>query len=191
MASAMTGRERIKAALMGQPVDRPPLNLGSSFHLHTRLPDDDFLWSWTKERRFLELREYARPWCDSYCGFEPPLFNRYMMVTANRIKTELVQASPDKRRIIGTISLPGGDVYYEDHQTTGFATDWHIETPGDDMKALDRMIEAPFEVDENAVHKTIELFNMLEADLDDNGYPQIFFALPGGCDFSLHASGNF
>ncbi len=174
----MTGRERIKAALAGRAVDRPPLNLGSSFHLHTRLPDDVFLWGWTRERRFLELREYARPWCDSYLGFEPPLFNRYMMVSSNRIRTEVVQASPDKRIIKGTISLPGGDVFYEDHETAGFATDWHMITPGDDRKALDRMIDAPFEVCEESVDKTIELFNALDADLCDNGYPQIFLPSP-------------
>jgi hypothetical protein len=174
----MTGRERIKAALTGREVDRPPLNLGSSFCLHTRLPDDVFLWGWTRERRFLELREYARPWCDSYCGFEPPLFNRYMMVSANRIRTRVVQASADKRIIKGTIRLPRADVLYQDHQTAGFATDWHMITPGDDRKTLDSMIDAPFEICEDAVDKTIELFNALDSDLGDNGYPQIFLPSP-------------
>jgi hypothetical protein len=174
----MTGRERIKAALAGQDVDRPPLNLGPSFHLHTDLPDDELLWGWTRERRFLELREYARPWCDSYCGFEPPLFNRYMMVSASRIHTETAQAGPERRIIRGTIDLENGHAHYEDHQSAGFATEWHMVTPGDDRRVLDRMIAAPFEVDEGAVQRTIELFDELEGKLGDNGYPQIFLPSP-------------
>ncbi len=178
MIATMTGRERIKAALTGQAVDRPPLNLGSSFHLHTGLPDDTFLWGWTREQRFLELREYARPWCDSYCGFEPPLFNRYMMVSAHRISTETIQVSPALRTIKGRISLPGGDACFEDHQTAGFATDWHIITPASDRIILDHMIEAPFEVDESALEQTVRMFRKLEADLGEHGYPQLFLPSP-------------
>jgi hypothetical protein len=178
MKWTMTGRERIKAALTGLEVDRPPLNLGSSFQLHAPLPEDDFLWGWTKERRFLELREYARPWCDSYCGFEPPLFNRYMMVRADRISTETRRASSEKRIVSGRISLPGGDAFYEDHQTAGFATDWHIEVPGDDRSVLDRMIGAPYEVDEAAVERTLALFDALDSGLGENGYPQLFLPSP-------------
>lgn len=175
----MTGRERIKAALTGAPVDRPPLNLGPQFRLYEReLPNDDFLWGWMKEKRFLELREYARPLCDSYCGIEPPLFNRYMMISANRITTELKQVSADKRIIIGTICLPGGNLYYEDHQTSGFATDWHVVVPGDSMSALEQMISAPFEVDEKAVRESVRLFEELDEKLGDNGYPQIFLPSP-------------
>jgi hypothetical protein len=174
----VTGRERIKAALTGKDVDRPPLSLGSSFYLHTALPEDMFLWGWTRERRYLELREYVRPWCDSYCGFEPPLFNRYMMVSASRVSTRTVAFSPDKRVIRGTIALPGGDVHFEDEQRAGFATDWHMGTPGDDRRVLDRMIEAPFEVDEGGVERTIAMFDALDTSLGDNGYPQIFLPSP-------------
>jgi hypothetical protein len=174
----MNGRERIKAALTGGEVDRPPLNLGSSFFLHTALPEDGLLWGWTRESRFLELREFARPWCDSYCGFEPPLFNRYMMVSADRISTSTRMDGPARRVIRGRIALPGGDAFYEDHQTAGFATDWHMVTPGDDRKVLDRMIEAPFEVVEEAVDKTLAMFDALDAQLGEQGYPQVFLPSP-------------
>ncbi|MCL2878716.1 MAG: uroporphyrinogen decarboxylase family protein [Treponema sp.] len=175
----MTSRERIKAALTGKPVDRPPLNLGPKFKtFENELPDHDFLLGWMKEREFLELREYVRPWSDSYCGFEPPLFNRYMMVSANRISTETKNVSSDKRVITGTICLPDGNVYYEDHQTRGFDTSWHVAVPGDDLSALDRMISAPFEVHEESVRETIRRFEELDDKLGDNGYPNLFLPSP-------------
>jgi len=174
----MNGRERIIAALRGWKVDRPPVNLGPSFHLHTPIPDDGFLWGWTAESRFLALREYLRPWCDSYCGFEPPLFNRYMMVRADRIRREVRQVSGELRIIHGTIQLESENAHFEDHQKRWFATDWHIEVPARDDGALDRMISAPYEVDEAAVEETLRLFGELESQLGDNGYPQLFLPSP-------------
>lgn len=175
----MTGRERIRAALSGKEVDRPPLNLGGTFLLHEKeLPQDEMQWGWMKEKRFLELREYLRPWCDCYCGFEPPLFNRYMMVSANRITTDVVHQDNNHRIIRGTIHLPDGDVFYEDHQKRGFATDWHITVPGDNPAVLERMLNAPFEVDETAVRKSVSMLKELDEKLGDNGYPNIFLPSP-------------
>ena len=175
----MTGRERIKAALTGAPVDRPPVLLGDSFILYEReLPDDEFFWYWMREKRFLDLREYVRPWCDCYCGFAPPLFNRYMMVSANRVATERKQISNDLRIVYGTISLPSGDVHFEDHQKRGFVTDWYVKVPGNEVEALERIIAAPFEVDEKALRESVRLYDELDAKLGDNGYINIFLPSP-------------
>lgn len=174
----MKGRERIIAALLGKQVDRPPVNLGASFFLHTPLPDDEFLWGWTSQPRFLALREYMRPWCDSYCGFEPPLFNRYMMVRSDRIKRAVRQVSSELRVIHGTIRLDSEDVHFEDHQRRWFASDWHIEVPARDIDTLDRIISAPFEVDETALEQTLTLFTELDNSLGDNGYPHLFLPSP-------------
>ena len=124
------------------------------------------------------MREHVRPWCDSYCGFEPPLFNRYMMVSAGRISAETRQVSADRRIISGRIALPGGDVFYEDHQSRGFATEWHVGVPGDDRSALDRMISAPFEVDEAALDRSLAMLEALDAELGECGYPHIFLPSP-------------
>lgn len=175
----MTGRQRLRAALTGGEVDRPPLNYGGSFRLTEKeLSADEMQWGWMREARFLALREHMRPWCDSYCGFEPPLFNRYMMVTANRITVETASETADNRVLRGTIRLPEGEVYYEDHQRRGFATDWHMVVPGDDPDTLRRMLDAPWEVDEVALRLTVKMLRQLDERLGEEGYPHLFLPSP-------------
>ena len=175
----MTGRERIYAALTGGEVDRPPLDYGCSFRLtHREMPTDELQWGWMREERFLKLREHMRPWCDTHECFEPPLFNRYMMVTANRITSEVTRETPDHRVIRGTIALPSGDVYYEDHHRRGFATDWHIGVPAEDLDVLKRLLDAPFEVDETAVRSSVKMLRELDERLGENGFPGLFLPSP-------------
>jgi uroporphyrinogen-III decarboxylase len=147
--------------------------------LHEKNPPDDlFLWAFTREKDFQSLRAHMHSHFDTYTVIEPPLFNRLMMTAANRVSRETRYVSDERRIIRYTLSLPGGDVCFEDFQLRGFATDWHMVVPGDDPAILERIISAPFEVDEHALKESVRVIDELDRKLGDDGYFQIFMPSP-------------
>ena len=86
----MTGKERMLAAIKGEPVDRVPIWLREGFDFqHPIASADDFSMSWKKDPRYIELWEFAREHCDMRVSWSPgDHFNRTMGIPPHRMTSE-------------------------------------------------------------------------------------------------------
>ena len=145
----MTGRERLLAALRGDPVDRPPLWLREGFDFADPLPDAaDFTLGWRREPDYVELFEFAREHCDTFGNWSPGAhFNRLLHVPPSRMSGTTEQPDADTLRTTTVIDTPKGPLTRVSEQRRGVRTAWVVKEPVETLEDLDKLRGVPFEVE--------------------------------------------
>jgi len=145
----MTGKERMQAAILGQPVDRVPIWLREGFDLLDRkTPNpDDFTDGWQADPDYIEFCDFARDVVDLRVGWSPGgHFNRTLGIPPHYIRgtTELVGSNT--RRHIRTIDTPKGKLTAVSETHRGTRTTWGVKYPVESLEDLDKLRSVPFEV---------------------------------------------
>ncbi|MCX7016101.1 MAG: hypothetical protein NTW86_26675 [Candidatus Sumerlaeota bacterium] len=145
---AMTGKQRMRAAILGEPIDRVPIWLREGFDFCTPpAGKDNFAHGWQAEPDYRELWEFAREHCDMRLGWSPGgHFNRMLNIPPRFMKTETETVDRDTRRTRVTIETPKGNLISVSEQRRGVVTGWHIRRPVETMEDWEKLRSVPFEV---------------------------------------------
>jgi len=144
----MTGAERMRAATVGEPVDRVPIWLREGFDF-TAPParEDNFSAGWQADSTYRSLLEFARPYCDMRVGWSPGgYFNRFLAVPATRIRQDAVHDDGQVRRVEGHIDTPKGKLTFVRETRRGVKTSWTLKYPVENLDDLAKLRSVPFEV---------------------------------------------
>ena len=144
----MTGKERMRAALLGEPVDRVPIWLREGFDFHLGLPDaDDFSLGWRAEAEYRELWGYAGEYCDLRSSWSPGgHFNRVLGIDPAAFESRTETVSDDIERVHTTVHTPAGNLVGVSERRRGAATSWSIGYPVGTTADLDALRRVPFDV---------------------------------------------
>jgi len=144
----MTGKERFRAAMHGEPVDRVPIWLREGFDFHLPLPGEGhFTLGWRADPHYLELWEFAREFGDLRIGWSPGgHFNRFLGITPGAMVTETEVLDEDRRRTHTTIRTPRGDLTGIRETRRGTNTSWSVKYPVESRADLDALRAVPFAV---------------------------------------------
>ena len=145
----MTGKERMRAAMAGEPVDRVPIWLREGFDFHLPIPpSDDFSLGWRADPDYVALWEFAREHCDMIVGWAPGgHLNRTLGITASAIEHRTEAVDSNTRRTHTTVHTPKGRLtgVYESHRNE--ATSWALKYPVETVADLDALRSVPFKVE--------------------------------------------
>jgi len=144
----MTGKQRMRAAMLGEEVDRVPIWLREGFDLHRPIPDvEHFSQGWKAEPDYVALMDFAREHCDMLVGWSPGgHFNRTLGIPPHAIRHETEHVDANTRRTHTTIDTPTGRLtsIHESHR--GVATSWQVKYPVESLADLEKLRSVPFEV---------------------------------------------
>ena len=178
----MTSRERLFAAMRGEPVDRVPIWMREGFPVERPLPDaDDFTRGWMAEPLYQELYDYIEPHMDRTFGWGGGGFNRTIMIPSKYSSTEEIARTDDCVRNRTTISTPRGELTSVRDQRRGMATGWSLEYPVKTKEDLAALAEVPFEVNEDAARSAYESYLDAEERAGERGAPWAFISSPIVC----------
>jgi len=144
----MTGKERMTAAMMGQPVDRVPIWLREGFDFHRELPHPgDFTNGWRSDVAYTEFFEFAREYCEMRAAWAPGgHFNRMLGIDPRFIETKVEPVSETVRLRTTTIHTPKGDLVGIAETHRGSNTTWQTKYPVETRDDLEKLRNVPFEV---------------------------------------------
>lgn len=144
----MTGKERMRAATEGKPVDRPPIWVREGFDLHRDPPPrDHFSQGWRAEDDYLELAEFASQHCDMRVGWSAGNhFNRIIGIPQHTTRREVKEIDANTRRTHVTIDTPKGELHGISESHRGETTGWTVKHYVENMEDLDKLRSVPFEV---------------------------------------------
>ena len=145
----MTLRERFRAALLGEPVDRPAIWLreGLDF-LNGPAEADHPSLGWQAEPHYRELWAFANEHCVQQAPWGPGgHFNRCLAIPPSYIQRER-KPQPDGSVIVESwVDTPKGRVRAVDRRDPGLNTSWNIEPFAKDRRDLEKLLSVPFEIE--------------------------------------------
>ncbi len=179
---AMTGRQRMLAAMRGEAVDRPPTWLREGFELLEDPADTDhFTRGWQAEPLYRELVDYVKPHVDVITGWGCGAFNRLLMVPPKYLHSEVVEQTPERIRRRTTIQTPRGKLTELTEQRRGMQTTWHIEPAVKSLSDLAALAEVPFEIDPRLIPPARQNHAAALQRMGDRGVVRIFLSSPIVC----------
>lgn len=178
----MNGRERITAALRGEPVDRVPIWLREGFPTVNGPADaDDFQRGWQADPLYRDLFDCVAPHVDSIEGFGGFPQNRWLMVPWKYISGETVEDTPRRRVHRTTIRTPRGDLHDVTEVTRGHATTWHRKPMVESLDELAMLAEVPHEMDREALVQLAANVREANERTGDLGVTRAFLSSPVVC----------
>ena len=135
----MNPRERLLRAMRGQPVDRVPLVLP-----HCQLASADGLAEIQDPlRRRLAERTFGRMHFD--VGV-PACVNRYLVTPPQRIRSEAADVPDGRRRRLGTIDTPKGELtFVTEWNRQSAQTTWTVKYPCETYDDIRKIASVPWE----------------------------------------------
>ena len=145
----MTHREHFEAALLGRPVDRPPIWLREGFDfIHGPAGEDHPFLGWQAEKTYRDLWEFAREHCVMQTSWAPGgHFNRYLGVPPSRIRSKREQQADGSIVVENCIDTPKGPLTAMTRHNPGVNTGWKIKPLAESRKDLEKLCSVPFEVE--------------------------------------------
>ena len=178
----VSSRERLFAAMRGEPVDRVPIWMREGFPVERPLPEsDDFTRGWMADPLYQELYDYVEPHMDRTFGWGGGGFNRTIVIPPGSMKSEEIARTDDYVRRRTTISTPRGELTSVREQRRGMATGWALEYPVKTKDDLAALAEVPFEVNEEAVESAYQSYLDAEERAGNRGAPWAFISSPIVC----------
>jgi uroporphyrinogen-III decarboxylase len=187
----MNGRERLWAAIRGEPVDRPPIWLREGFNIGGDLmaePMEDvlgggiepeFRLAWKKDPLYLELLHYVESHVDVMRSWSVGGYiNRFLMIPPEHIKREIVALDVDTFRVNGRVETPSGVLNFRDEIKRGINTYWHIENLVETVEDLQSLATVPFDLDSGILQPYLENFRRKLEALGDRGIMRIEYPSP-------------
>lgn len=145
----MTGKERMLAAIKGEPVDRVPIWIREGFEFHHPIPSAaDYSLGWRADPEYVALWEFARDHCDMRVSWSPGgHFNRTLAIPPHRMTSETTVVNEYTRRLTSTIDTPKGPLTAVTERRRGENMDWHVKYAVENREDLEKLRSVPFEVD--------------------------------------------
>jgi uroporphyrinogen-III decarboxylase len=179
----MTGKQRLAAALRGEPVDRAPIWLREGFPIGELLPAaDDFTQGWQQDPLYQDLyRDIARH-ADAIRSW--PLGgwdNRFLNIPPSAIHTVTRQFSPDVRRIEGYVDTPRGRLTYVNEVKRGHNTVWHVKPLVETLGELEMLAEAPFAIRPADLDEAVRGYQRAHDEVGERGLVRTSLSSPVVC----------
>lgn len=187
----MEGKERLYAAIKGDPVDRPPVWLREGFNIGGNIlnepnisvlgekGDTEFTLSWKLTDKYRELFDYVSPYVDVIRGWAiGPYINRFLMIPPKNIKRKSIQLDKRTIQIRGWVETPKGRLYFQDKLKKNINTYWHIDPLVHSVEELKMLAEIPFDFDKLNIKNYIENFKSEFKQLGNRGIMNIDFPSP-------------
>lgn len=185
MSDTMTGKERLTAALKGEPVDRVPIWLREGFPVSEPLAEaDDFANGWQADPLYRALYADISPYIDDIRNWTPfgGWANRFLMVPPENIHSEIVQVSADLKRQEGVIDTPRGPLTFANEFRRGFNTSWHVKTPVETLDDLQKLAEVPWTFDDTGfLERALSHYRPAYEELGDRGVLRCWLSSPIVC----------
>ena len=145
----MTHREHFEAALLGRPVDRPPIWLREGFDfINGPAGEGNRFLGWQAEKTYRDLWEFAREHCVMQTSWGAGgHFNRYLGVPPSRIKSKREQQADGSIVVETRIDTPGGPLTALTRHNPGVNTGWKIRPLAESRQDLEKLLSVPFEVE--------------------------------------------
>ena len=145
----MTHREHFEAALLGRPVDRPPIWLREGFDfISGPAAEDHRFLGWQAEATYRDLWEFAGEHCVMQTSWGPGgQFNRYLGVPPSRIKSKREQRPDGSTVVEHRIDTPGGPLTAITRHNPGVNTGWKVKPLAQSREDLEKLRSVPFEVE--------------------------------------------
>jgi len=176
----MTGKQRLTAALKGEPVDRVPIWLREGFPIGEPFPQEgDFSRGWMHQEVYQELFDYVSPYVDairgwSCCGWA----NRFLMIPPNRIHTKESMVDANTERIEGTVDTPRGQLTFLRKRKRGDNTSWDVKDLVESLEDLKKLAEVPFDFDPSDIQPSIDSYRRAHEEVSDKGVLRLFLSSP-------------
>lgn len=144
----MTGKARMRAAMLGEPVDRVPIWVREGFDFHLPVPDaSHFSLGWRANPEYVALCAFARDYCDMRVGWSPGgHFNRTLGITPHAMTGKTEALDENRRRTYTTVQTPKGVLTGVRESHRGTNTSWGVKYPVETMADLEALRSVPFEV---------------------------------------------
>lgn len=187
----MTSRQRLFAAMRGEPVDRVPIWMREGFPVERPLPEaDHFTQGWMAEPLYQELYDHVEPHMDRTFGWGGGGFNRMLMIPPKNMRHEETLRTEQIVQGQCIVTTPQGELVARREQRRGEATGWGLEYAVKTVADLKALAEVPFEVDEELTRQAYESYRQAEAKAGDRGAPWSFISSPivsisGAMNFEL------
>ena len=183
MNGEMTGKERLTAALKGEPVDRVPIWLREGFPIGESYPEpDDFTRGWQHDQIYQDLFRDISPYADAiYRWGISGWMNRFLMMPPHRIHTRETMVGTDLKRVEGIIDTPRGDLTFVKEVKRGSATGWTAKAPVESVDDLKKLAEVPFEFDPSGIEPSIDVYRRAHEQVGDRGIMRLGISSPIVC----------
>lgn len=187
----MNGKERLLAAIKGDPVDRPPIWLREGFNIGGNIlgeacidvlgegSNPEFTQEWKLTGLYKELFNYVSPYVDVIRGWGIGSYiNRYLMIPPEHIKRKIIKKDKKTIQINGKIATPRGQLDFKDEIKKGVNSYWHIKHPVNSIGDLKALAEIPFHFNKTNITSHIKSFNKEHEKLNNRGIMSINFPSP-------------
>jgi len=176
----MTGKERLTAAMRGEPVDRVPIWLREGFPIGEDLSEaDSFQRSWQEEPLYRALYDDVARVADPIVSFGLRGWsNRFLMVPPQYIHSQEVRVNRDLKRVEGWIETPRGRLTFVDEFRRGYETAWHVKTLVETVDDLKMLFEVPYSFDPNCIEPILTDYHRVRDCVGDRGIVRIGLSSP-------------
>ncbi len=179
--SKMTGRARMRAALRGEPVDRPPIWLREGFCIHGEPGEaGDFQNAWQADPLYRDLLAHVRPHADDFVGWGIGGQNRLVMVHPSALHHEQILETADRHQSCTTIRTPHKDLTAIRETRRGACTTWHIKHAVESREDLEAVMDVPWSLDEAWIEHAKASYRRADA-LGEAGLPMAGISSPIVC----------
>ena len=175
----MTGRERLLAAMRGDPVDRVPIWLREGFDLYDEPPDqDDFKDGWKHDQVYRDLCEYVEPSIDYFVPWNIGALNRFLMIPPRSIVSSGEYRTDGTLISEGHIRCRGRDLPFRTEWKRHNNNGWMTVHPVRSLDDLHAVAEIPFELDTRAIDRAVESYDVAVRLAGDRGVPLFSISSP-------------
>ena len=175
----MNGRQRLAAALTGEPVDRAPIWLREGFPLiEGPAGADHFTRGWQADPAYRELFDHVAPHADAIERWSIPCTNRMLMVPPGRIRHEQTDLSEDAYRVRARIDTPKGELLAVSEYRRGHDTTWTVKHAVESKEDLAKLASVPFEIDPAHIDRAAESYRAAQERVGDRGVVRSFMSSP-------------
>ncbi len=193
----MTGKQRLSAAMRGEPVDRAPIWLREGFPIGEPLPAaDDFTQGWMRDSLYLDLYRDIAPHVDAIRQW--PLGgwdNRFLNIPPSAIHTSTQEGARadswfdaprgrsdrDTQRIEGYVDTPRGRLTFVNEVKRGHNTVWHVKPLVESLKELEMLAEVPFSIQPTDLDKAVQGYQRAHDEVGDRGLVRTSLSSPIVC----------
>ncbi len=178
----MTSRQRLTAALRGDPVDRVPIWLREGFAItEAAAAADDFRLGWQAESLYRELLEHVVPHCDDFVGWGISCINRQLMTAKSNFRRVVEEESPDRQRWRMEVETAEGTLTCRHEARRGTATTWHLEPLVKDPDDLVALAAVPWQVEPESIEQARGSYESARASAGDRYALRCFLSSPLVC----------
>ena len=189
----MNGKERLYAAIKGDPVDRPPIYLREGFNIGGSIlgepqveltgygaeGDMEFMRGWKLTELYKELFDYVSPHADVIRGWDIGQYiNRYLMIPPRYIKRKRIKNDSYTIHLQGSIDTSRSQLYFQDEIKEGVNNYWHTRYPVNSIKDLIALAEIPFDFDKANIASYLKSFKEEYGRLGNRGIMCLNFPSP-------------